>query len=98
MRRQNQIVIARMNLNVEDRHGGQAVLHAMPVGAAIEGDEHAEFGAREQQVGIHGIFANHVHRARSGRDAVGDLGERVAVILASRKYRFRSRRCDDCRR
>ena len=36
MRGQDQVVLARMNLNVEHRHGGQAVLHALPVGAAVE--------------------------------------------------------------
>ncbi len=81
MRGQDEVVIARMNLEIEHGHGGQSVLQSFPVLAAVEGDEQAEFRSGEQQVGIGGIFANHVHRPGCRRDAIGDFGPRVAVVF-----------------
>src|ERR1017187_9095092 len=69
-----------MNLNVEHRHGRQAVLHAMPVGALVERCKDPEFRAGEQQVGIHRIFADDVHGAGFRWNPAGDLGKRVAEI------------------
>ncbi len=62
--RQDQIVIARMNLNIENRNGWQAVLHPLPGSAPVESHEESELGTREQQIRIDRILADHMHGTR----------------------------------
>ena len=76
---QDQVVIARVNLQIENRRGRQAVLHLFPVLSAIEADIEAEFGTGEQQV-RRGVLPNHVHGAGFGRNAAGDARPGIAVI------------------
>ena len=77
---QNQIVVARMNLDVEHRHARQVVLELLPVVAAVEGHEESVFSAREQQITIPGMLAHDMQRAAILRQAVRDIGPMLAVV------------------
>ena len=61
-------------LDVGDRRGGQVQLEGLPVGAVVERNVHAEFGAGVEQPGAVGIFADHACRLVGG-DAVLAVGE-----------------------
>ena len=77
---QNQIMIARMDLDVVHRNRGQPVLHALPVGSAVEGNEKAKLRSGEQQISIFRILADHMDGAGFLRDAVTDARPGVAVV------------------
>ena len=60
MRRQNQIVLARMNRDVAHGERRQVARKLRPLLAAVYRDEQAELGPNEKQVSIHAVFANDV--------------------------------------
>ena len=47
---QNQVAVARMNLEVEHRNRGQAVRQFLPVLPVVEGSVQPELRAREEEV------------------------------------------------
>src|SRR5258707_6121712 len=73
MRSQDQVMLARVNLDIEHWNRRHAVLRPdfAPVSAAIEGNKQTKLGTREQQIRIHWILAHRVDRTGFRRDAVG---------------------------
>ena len=70
MRRQNQIVVARMNLNVENGHSRQVILELPPALPAIEGNEQPVFGSREQKILIAEVLREGMDSAVVARQTV----------------------------
>jgi hypothetical protein len=62
MRANNEIVLARMNDNVMDGHGGDVVLELRPYPACIGGVERAMLGADEEEIPISWMLPYHLHR------------------------------------
>jgi hypothetical protein len=63
-----------MDAEVRDRRDGQVELQGAPVGAIVEGDEHAKLGAGVQQAWPCGILTHHA-RGLIGGNAVGAVRE-----------------------
>ena len=66
----HEIVDARLNGEVPDRHARNAALQLRPVPAAVDGEEHAEIGADKEQIGLPRMLANHLRRGAAGRSPV----------------------------
>ena len=65
MRSRYQFVVARMNLQIVNRHGRQAGHELLPRNAAVQRHERADVGSQEEQIRILEVFANHVHEVRA---------------------------------
>ncbi len=57
----DQVVVARVDDEVVDGHGGQSVHEPVPGASAVERREQRELGAGEQQIGILQILLDDVH-------------------------------------
>ena len=79
MRRENQIVIARMHEHFVGSPDRQVRHEPIPVLAVVERDEEAELRRRVEQVAIDRILADRIHVAER-RQIAGDRRPRLAVV------------------
>src|SRR6266567_3501263 len=77
MRRQDQVVLARMNRDVAHRDRRQVPGKLSPLAAAIDRDKQSELGSNKKQIAIDAVFANHVRVAldRVRRERLPRLAE-----------------------
>ena len=80
VRREEQIVIARMHLNVAHRVDRHIAPDRTPVHAAIPRRPHAHLGADVQQIPVLRILAHHMHPRRAGRQVSGDSAPGPSVV------------------
>ena len=89
MRRDDQVVLAGVDLEVMHRLGGHVAFHPVPRFAAVDRNMDREFGADKEQVRILISFADNVNRLvgqvggdrRPGLAVVGRLVEEGAEIV-----------------
>ena len=90
---EDQIVLAFLNGEVADGNGGKIAAQADPLLAAVDGEEQAELGADEEEIGVDGVLSDGERGAIGGevaadgspiRAAIGalqDVGLEVVVLV-----------------
>ena len=77
--------VAALDLQVVHRRDRQAAAHAHPARAVVAAEEHAGFGADEQQAGAHRVGAQHARDFARGQVAVDGLPGLATVAGAKQK-------------
>ncbi len=80
VRRQHQVVLLRLNLDVVHRHGRKIILQRRPIAAPIPRHPQSKLRSCEQQICVSGMFAHHVHRPCRIRNPVADRLPALSVI------------------
>src|SRR3990172_8475549 len=77
--------VATDHFDVGHRSPGQVLLEALPVGAVVEGDEHAVLGARVEQALTGRIFAHHARGVVRGDPILtgGEAGPGLSVVVGT---------------
>ena len=78
----NQLMIARMDLQIVHRHRRQPCHEPLPALPTIHRHVRADIRSKEQEIGVDQIFANHMHEVRTaGRQRAGETRERGTIVL-----------------
>jgi hypothetical protein len=87
VRRQDHVVLARMEDDLVDRNGWQSRADPIPAAAAIRRDEQAELGASVEHRGILRIFGQRHHHLSLGQtladqaEVLAAVGARVDIVV-----------------
>ena len=88
VRRRDQFMVARVNLQVVHRHGGQAGHEALPRLPLVHRHVGTDVRADEEQVRVLEILADHVHEVRATRrQGAGEARERGAEVMRRKDVR-----------
>ena len=82
MRGHDEVVVARLDLQVEDGHGGQLPARARPAPAAVPAREEAELRPHEQHARALGVLAHDVDGLAPGKVAGDGLPGPAEVVGA----------------
>ncbi len=82
-----QVVLALLNREIANLDGRQSAVQLNPLLAADGGEIQAKFSACKQQLGIHVVFHQRVHRSVFGKVS-GDGDETLAAVRALDQVRF----------
>src|SRR5579859_6599921 len=80
VRRQHQVVLLRLDLDVIHRHGRKIILQRRPIAAAIPGHPESKLRSRKEQICVSGMLAHHVHRPCRIRYSVADCLPALSII------------------
>ena len=85
---QDKVVIAWMDQDVVNRHGRQVEFDLRPVSTLVPRGKKSKFSADKQEVGVPGMFADHVDDAivlrqvrRDGLPRLAKVGRRINIDL-----------------
>ena len=82
VRRQHQIAVARMDLEISHRHARElAAAELRPVPAAVEGDEESQLGSEEEQVLLQRVLLDHVRITAQGSGGTADAHPCLPEVL-----------------
>ena len=81
MRAGDQLVVARMHLQVIDRHRWEIAVEHEPARALVERGVDAQLGAHVEEVRVHRVLAHHIDRVgASSPQSIADRAKRLAEV------------------